>query len=252
MARRLTDLVLSAADPERPVPATPGWSVTDVFAHVSLEPSRYRELALGRGSWPARADQLPAFNAEQIRMLPTRDISTLAAMLVADTDALIATIAGFGDNPPIMNFDGDQRVRADIQLGTLLGEFAVHGHDIARTLHRPWRIDPALVPMVLDGVHQALPAWFNRDAHSADTAVLKLSLRGLRTCYVYAFTAEGVTIDPDTKVRVDVHISAEPTTALLMTYGRVNRWSAALTGKVIAWGRRPALALTLPDRFLPA
>lgn len=125
MADGFADLGLSCPDPDMPVPATPGWSVTDVFGHVAMEPSRYRELALGRGSWPSRAADLPAFNADQIRTLPTRDIAALATKLRADTASLLATIADFGEAAPLMSFDGDQRVRADVALGTLLGEFVV-------------------------------------------------------------------------------------------------------------------------------
>jgi uncharacterized protein (TIGR03083 family) len=139
-------LVLSAPDPNAPVPATPGWSFIDVAGHVAMEPARYRDLALGGGEWPASAADLPAFNAEQVRTLPTRRPDELAAILRDGLSSLLATIDGFGDDQPLMNFDGDQRVRADVALGTLIGEFVVHGHDVARALGRPWQIRPELVP----------------------------------------------------------------------------------------------------------
>src|SRR5262249_48521214 len=134
MARRFTDLAERAPDQSREVTATPGWSINDTLGHVAMEPSRYEALARGTGKWPAQAAGLPAFNAQQIRTLPTRDPHELADKLRTDTDALLDTIDSFGDRPPMMNFDGDQRVRADRALGTLLGEFVVHGRDIARTL----------------------------------------------------------------------------------------------------------------------
>jgi len=48
---------------------------------------------------------------------------------------------------------------------------------------------------------------------------------------------------------VDCVISAEPATFLLVNYGRTGPWGPAHTGKVVAWGRRPWLALGLPKTF---
>jgi hypothetical protein len=42
--------------------------------------------------------------------------------------------------------------------------------------------------------------------------------------------------------RVDFHVSAEPVTYLLVSYGRKNQWVAAASGRIASWGRRPWLA----------
>ena len=251
MAGRFAELVESAPNPDMAVPATPDWSVTDVFGHVAMEPSRYRELALGRGDWPSRVVDLPAFNAAQIRSLPTRDVAELAATLRADTDALLATASGFGEDPPLMNFDGDQRVRADRALGTLLGEYVVHGHDIARALGRPWPIDPAHVPMIMEGLHQVLPGWVNPANAAGHNATYEMRLRGYAR-YVYQFRNGQLTVNPPEPGRIDVHIVADPITALLLNYGRISQWKPALTGRVFAWGRRPWLGVGFARRFHPA
>jgi uncharacterized protein (TIGR03083 family) len=251
MARRFAELVRAAPDPYREVTATPGWSVTDVLGHVAMEPARYRELALGRGEWLSRAADLPAFNAEQIRTLPTRVVPELTAILVADTEALLATVAGFGDRPPMMNFDGDQRVRADLALGTLLGELVVHGHDIARVVRRPWPIDRRHVPMIMEGLHQVLPAWVDPERAAGHTATYELRLRGLAR-YRYAFRDGELTVNPAEPGPVDVHLSIEPVTSLLLSYGRIGQWSPSVIGKVFVWGRRPWLGAGFTDLFRPA
>ncbi|WP_020666035.1 maleylpyruvate isomerase family mycothiol-dependent enzyme [Amycolatopsis nigrescens] len=249
-AEEFIALALSAPDPETPVPATPGWSVTDVLGHVSAEPARYHELAHGRGRWPAQVADLPAFNAEQVSTLPTRAPAELAARLRDGLDAFLETIEGFGDDQPLMDFDGDQRVRVDRSLGTLIGEFVVHGHDLARALGRPRRIRPELVPMVLLGQHQVMPGWVDRDRTAGHTATYEFRLRGQET-HVYEFHNGHLTVDPPRPGRIDVRISADPVTALLLNYGRIRPWPATLTGKLTAWGRRPWLAAGLVTRFLP-
>lgn len=251
MADRFAGLLSSVPDPDLAVPATPGWSVTDVLGHVAMEPSRYRELALGRGEWPTRVVDLPEFNAAQVRTLPTRDVTELAAILRTDTAALLATITDFGDDPPMMNFDGDQRVRADRALGTLLAEFVVHGHDVARALRRPWPIEPTHVPVIMQGLHQVFPGWVNPVTVKGHTATYELRLRGLAR-YVYSFDDGRLTVNPPDPGRIDVHISAEPVTALLLNYGRISQWWPAVTGRVLAWGRRPWLGLGFAGLFHPA
>lgn len=250
-AEQLIALVRSAPDPAAPVPATPPWTITDVFGHVAMEPGRYRDLALGGGHWPARAADLPAFNNAQIADLPTRNIDELAAILRRDLQAFINTIQHLADPQALMMFDGDQRIRVDRSLGTLIGEFVVHGHDIARATGRRWPIDPDLVPMILTGLHQVMPGWVNPATAAGHTATYQVRLRG-GPAHTYRFQTGQLTIDPPGPGHIDAHISAAPVTWLLLGYGRCNPLRAALTGKILAFGRRPWLAPRLATNFLPA
>lgn len=251
MAHRFARLASQASDPRLEVKPTPGWSILDVLGHVAMEPSRYEQLALGKGSWPARAADLPAFNAEQIRTLPTRKPVELARKLIADTENLLSTIASFGTHAPMMNFDGNQRVRADRALGTLLAEFIVHGHDVAQTIGAPWPIEPSHVPIVLQGTHQVMPGWINPDTAPDHTVTFQLRLRKLDLRHTYAIERGQLHIDPDERNAVDLHISAEPVTWLLLSYGRISQWRAALTGRVLTWGRKPWLATKFATFFYP-
>ncbi|MGW8379478.1 maleylpyruvate isomerase family mycothiol-dependent enzyme [Streptomyces sp. ODS28] len=254
-ADAFTELVLSAREPDRRVPATPAWTVTEVFGHVAMEPGRYRDLALGGDEYPEQVAELPAFNAEQVRTLPTRDLPALADRLGKDLRSFVATVQDFGDEQPLMFFDGGQRVRPDLALGTLLGEFLVHGHDIARALGRPWPIAPEYVPLVMEGLHQVLPGWVDPRRAAGHTATYAFRLRGEGACaatYLYRFEDGGLTVDPPGEHRPDVTITASPVTALLLNYGRTSQWRAALTGGTTARGRRPWLAAKLRGRFLAA
>ncbi|MCR3721020.1 MULTISPECIES: maleylpyruvate isomerase family mycothiol-dependent enzyme [Prauserella salsuginis group] len=246
-AQQFIDLALSVLDPAVPVPATPPWTIADVFGHVAMEPRRYRDLARGQGAWPSRAADLPDFNEQQIASLPTDDLGTLAGLLRADLDDFLTTIDELGPDARMM-FDGDQEIRVDRSLGTLLGEFIVHGHDIATALGRSWPIDPEHVPMVLTGMHQVMPGWIDRDAAAGHTATYHVRLRG-GPMQIYSFRDGALTIGESG--RPHVRISADPATWLLLVYGRGNPTRAALTGKVVAYGRKPWLASGLAKRFLP-
>lgn len=242
-------LSLDGADPR--VAATPDWTITDVLGHVAMEPARYRDLIAGGGEWPASAAELPAFNAEQVRRLPTRDPDRLVGILQKSVTELLDVVEGFGADAPLMWFDGDQRVRADVALGTLIGEFVVHGRDIATAAGKRWVIDPAHVPLVLTGQQQVMPGWVNPASARHHTATYDFRVRGFAR-YIYEFNDGVLEVNPERPRRPDVHIRAEPVTALLLTYGRIGQVRPALTGQILAWGRKPWLAARLNQRFLPA
>lgn len=108
-----------------------------------------------------------------------------------------------------------------------------------------------MVPLVYLGLHQVLPGWVDPKGAAGHTATYKLRLRGSKA-YVYEFTSGRLEVDPAQPRRVDTHISADPVTALLTSYGRVGQIGPAITGKFLAWGRRPWLATSLRGRFMPA
>lgn len=250
-ADQFCDLIRSLNEADPRVIATPDWTITDVVGHVAMEPGRYRDLMAGTGAWPSTAAELPAFNAEQIKNLPTRNRARLMDILQESLAALLGAVRGFREEAPLIWFDGDQRVRADVALGTLTGEFLVHGRDIAMTAGKPWIIDPAQVPVVLAGQHQVMPGWVSPAAARGHTATYEFRVRGFGS-HIYEFTDGVLEVDPTRPRRLDVHVSVEPVTALLLSYGRIGPIWPSLTGRVLAWGRKPWLAATLNQRFFPA
>ncbi|MGV9710782.1 maleylpyruvate isomerase N-terminal domain-containing protein [Gordonia sp. NPDC003424] len=249
---RFVDLVRGVANPDVRLAGTPAWTVTDLLGHVACTPSRYLDLAAGGDDWSPRASDVADFNAKQIANLPTRDIGTLCERLLTDLDRLLDTVCHFGARVPVMHFDGDRRIRADAALGILIGEFAVHGHDVASGVGASWPIDPALSPLIARGRHQVLPSWVDEDACRGHSATYDIRLRGCDERFVYEFTDGRLEIDPAEPRPADVHLSIDPVTALLAGYGRVSPTWAAMTGRAVAWGSRPWLAAGLGRRFLPA
>jgi hypothetical protein len=73
-------------------------------------------------------------------------------------------------------------------------------------------------------------------------------LRGQGT-HRFDFDEGRLRMNPAGPFRPDVTISADPATLLLMLYRRVSLWPGILTGRLVAYGQRPWLALTLTSRF---
>ena len=62
-----------------------------------------------------------------------------------------------------------------------------------------------------------------------------------------AFDDGTLHVSTDYAESVDCHLSADPTAFLLVMYGRQGPLRPALTGKVVAWGRKPWLAFRIPS-----
>ena len=134
-------------------------------------------------------------------------------------------------------------------LGIGLAEYLLHGRDIARALSRPWRIRPADARLVLAAELPMLHLLVNPVTTAGVHASYDLRVRG--------GTRVSVTIDDGAlAVRgdgesVDCHVSADPVALLLVAYGRRSQWVPILTGRLVAWGRKPWLGVRLV-RYLVA
>ncbi|PFG94317.1 uncharacterized protein (TIGR03083 family) [Saccharopolyspora erythraea NRRL 2338] len=246
-AERFVRLVRSAPDPDLPIPATPGWSLTDVVGHLAMEPPRYEDLARGGDDWLRTAAELPAYNARQLRELPTRDLHELTALLRRGVDSLLATVLEFGADQPDMRFDGGTKLPADRALGTLIAEYLVHGWDIATAMGRRWPIDAADVSRVMEALVHIAPGWVDPD--DTHTANYELRLRGQRR-YYFEFRSGALTVTTTPPDRVDLRISADPESFLLVNYGRRSPVRESLSWRIVAWGRKPWLATAFNRRFL--
>ena len=244
-ADALTGLVNRAPDLGTTVPATPAWTVADVFAHVAAEVPRYRDDALGTGTRVADAADLAAENIALVSSLP-KDPQLVATQLRADLADLEKTLIAFGEEQPDVVFDGGTTVPADVAAGALLGEFLVHGHDIATATGQPWVIDPEDVPPVVEALVAILPGWIDP---SAGDLTGTYDLRVGEAQHLLVFTDGDLEVDPGTNRRIDVHLSMKPAPGLLALYKRRGPVRMVLRGEVRAWGRKPWLARRFASMF---
>jgi uncharacterized protein (TIGR03083 family) len=252
IAERLTTLLSDVVDPALPVPASPGWSVQDVAAHLVTVAVRYSDGPEGGGTWTATWVELQALNDLQLEKVGGTSLEELSIQLGEELTMVASQIRGYGSAPPSFRFHGQEPIRADVALGALLGELVVHGRDIAKALHRPWPIDPHHVALIIEGINPILPGLVRPERVHGLNATFEIRLRGQATDR-WVFRDGRLQINPSAvePKSVDVHISGDPATVLLLYYRREPQWKQIATGRMLAWGRKPWLALTLTSRFHP-
>jgi SCP-2 sterol transfer family len=140
-------------------------------------------------------------------------------------------------------------------LSTLLavacGEYLVHGRDIARAAGRRWPVPADWARTVFFGLLPIVPHYLRAEQAHGRPARYDIRLRGEHAARAVFTVEDGVlTVGwPAAGQHADCYLSADPWAFLLVLYGRSGPLKPALTGRILAWGRRPWLAFTLPTLF---
>lgn len=245
-SERLAALLQGAPDPGPVVPHNGDWTIRDVVAHLVTVTTRYTPSGQEAERWADQPDQIASLNDAELGAVAHEPIPVLLQRL---GDA-VATLAGGPevDAAGPFPYTGGTMVRPADLLGILLGEFAVHGRDIAEALGRSWEVSTADAAEVLTSLRPIMPAWVDPDGARGLTATFEIRLRGHDTNR-WRFTDGSLEIQPGGGGPVDVTISADPAALLLVSYRRMPLWRPILAGKMRAWGRRPMLAFRTNSYF---
>ncbi len=175
-----------------------------------------------------------------------RDPVVLAGRIEARAQAYLSECVGADPDAPRPWLVDGATVAQSTLTYHLLNETVMHGYDIARAAGRPWRIEPAHAAMVLGRflvpVIRALDprALVNAATAAGVQATYDVRIRGGDRFHL-VFDNGSVRVEEPSSARVDCHISADPVTFLLVVWARRGQASAIVTGKLLAWGRRPWL-----------
>jgi hypothetical protein len=229
--------------------AIPGLARGDLTEVETVVPGREAGAAVARDVRHLGAVTLRAVAAD-----PERDLGVLATRIESRSRAYLARCAATPCDARRPWLLSDITVPPHVFTAHLLSETVVHGSDIARAAGRPWRIEPAHAALVV--------RWFlfelllnGAPVLIADPAVLR-ALRGRYRFKIRGHGSVRVVFD-DRRARLDTepggpdcHVSVDPVAFLLMFFGRRGPVATAARGGLVAWGRRPWLALRL-QRALP-
>lgn len=255
LAGQLEELLRSLPQADAPIPGSE-WTVREAAAHLVSGSGLYCEIANGvsspvhapLGDGPAYRDAAALVIRQLLADIPERDPSRLAALLRDGTRRLLDTVAGRPDDQPVPFHCGVQIRLAEL-MSIMVGEYVLHGYDMAMAAGFPWPIDPAHAALVLDAYAALFGMCLNPTTTRSLSVAYEIELRGVGRSVVRFVDGE-YGIDPAGSVPVDCVISADPVAYLLVAAGRISRWSAISLGLISAGGLRPELALGFGDLFV--
>jgi uncharacterized protein (TIGR03083 family) len=237
VGRRLVGLLEAVPDPQAPTRGL-AWTLGETSLHIAGGPARYADFARGRALPEPTIDLGPIF-AQRMAAQSERTPSVLARQLDANIRRYLAETAELPATHPVPFFGGVTIELAALSA-ILLGEFVVHGLDVARSISRPWPIEAAHARLIIAAITALLPRYVDRAAAGGLTATYQIGLRGGPSFQV-RFDRGTATVGPPQPGAADCRLTADPVTFLLVAYGRRSQWPGILRGQLLAWGRRPWL-----------
>ena len=236
---RLTSLLRSATDGSKTAVGT--WSVADVGAHLALLFELYPSMIRGQPSPVTNLDDVGAASAAFLEAYPDRDLTVLAEKLEAAWDVYASTVREVGPDNTMIWHGGIEMSGATL-TGILLGEMLMHGYDVARAIGRPWEIERQDAVLTLKAIAELLPHYLTEEGKRA-RASFRIAVRGGEPL---TFRFKGGTMEASENDRdpVDCRMTVDPVAFLLVGYGRTGLWPAVVKGQMLAYGRKPWLALS--------
>ncbi|MPZ68438.1 MAG: hypothetical protein GEU71_02800 [Actinobacteria bacterium] len=237
--------LLRDADPSRI--AVGRWTTGELATHVSLIFMMYPGLVRG-GASPvkdhlAMADYWDAALAEDT----LRDPSEAADRIELVLKEFTAEVNAENWERPV-TWHGGKQIPVYSLASVLVSECLLHGRDLAQVEGKPWSIDRGDANLIFDGHIPILTHFVNREAIAGMDACYEVRLRGGSTAYFQIADGDLEILETPTRT-VDCRISADPVSYLLVGYGRVGQWRPVLTGKIVAFGRKPWLGFKLASLF---
>ena len=222
--------------------------------HVTVLPDYYQEIAAGTAELTDAATEMAARNTLNIARVEGLPMPVCADRIVDGIDAFCRLV------------DDDGRSRVAFQAGSTaslaqiaaiaVGEYEVHGLDLAAALGVPWKIERNAAAMcVLAALPAAGAQWVDCDAAAEHSGSYRITLRGgfgsLRVVFDDGVATIVGSPNGAAEERASTLISADPVAMLQVFYRRQSQWSAIAKGQMLSYGTRPIRALTLKDKFLP-
>ncbi|MCX6395602.1 MAG: hypothetical protein NTV23_03880 [Propionibacteriales bacterium] len=236
-AHRRFAALLSVTPAKHPVPGS-DWTAGAIAAHLLTVVQRYtqRDMTSAAGLSPDAA-AISALNETELTRYADASVAEVLDLLWQELADLEQKFPRDADLHQTFPFHADQQVDVAGWLGNLIGEFLVHGRDVARSRGKTWLIGSRNAALALNLGIQAIPGFVSPDAPGD----LKLEIRTPQTTPWVIDLADGVATSRAARNRepadVKVYVRTEP--LLLNQYGRIGMPMMTVLGAVVIGGRRP-------------
>ena len=251
-ANRFADLIPAITDGDVASPYVADWSVDEIVRHVASASEIYGQIADQERELIATAAELPEYSAANIAAISDLTLAQCETKIRDDGARFADRVRVASADDPAVPFWAGSTANVVGLGGVLVGEYEIHGLDVAATLGRPWTIPPLHAAMtVLEAVDSAGAKWVNSKAAAGHSCSYEVRFRGGLGRIRMRFEAGELVTRPEEPWKPAVIMSADPVAFLRVFYRRQSQWNAIAKGQMMAWGTRPWNAFTLVNKFLP-
>lgn len=140
------------------------WNVGELAAHVLTIVRR----SLGDRRRSASPGDTAALNALVLDETPERDLHKLADLIATDTNTMLTQAFPRVADDRKFPFHAGAATSIIPAMAIVLGEFSVHGGDIAAATSQPWSIAPHTAALIWYGASDVFYGWLKKEAASLD------------------------------------------------------------------------------------
>lgn len=246
-AHRRFAALLSVTPHRTQIPGS-DWTAGEVAGHVLTVLRRYtrRDLTSTDGLSPEGIgvrDQ-NAVELEELGSLSVAEILDQVWQEVADVEKRLPRTMDLHERFP---FHGGQEMDGAAALGNLIGEFLLHGRDVAKARGKQWKIGSRNAALAMSVGLQAAPGYV---VDGADDLKIELRTPETNPWVLDLVNGELTSRRAVPGESVDVRVFARAQPMLLNLYGRIGIPRATLLGTLVVGGRRPWRIARLPSTFL--
>lgn len=228
--------LVEGTDGGRKVPGLE-WTVAELTAHLASLPGVYRaQDEIGQAFEPP--DDFARFSVEQRSHIDTSDLAEVAALLRAEVTGLLDELDRSGDPDGSRWLYGQATTHRNL-AATMLNELIVHGQDLAALGGQAPELSRAQANAILPALFALMPVFVDPAKAARAAGVYHLSFRGGDDWQYRIGEGGDLAVERGRPDRPDAHLRADPVTFILVGLGRRNPLVAALTGRMLVWGRRP-------------
>ncbi len=248
LARERFDRIVRSADPlARP----PGhdWTVQQIAAHVLALAQRYHQSARGfdyRHAGSARG--IAALNQSELdaAMAPVPEIADRLQALAPEIDAFFDANS---DDRRTIPFHGFGFMSTNTAQTNLLGEFLLHGEDVAQAVKAPWDLPERDMALILRGAREMVPIYLRPAVAASVDICVAFQIPGARPYLIRIHDGTAEMRERRPNDRPDAVLRLPASTLVQLLYQRIGQFGAVRRGLRLVGGRRPWVALKLMTYF---
>jgi uncharacterized protein (TIGR03083 family) len=221
------------------------WTAREVALHVLSVVRRYARLEFREPSGlGAGKGEIQQMNAEAMRASPNVSMQDVLTEIETEMGKVRALLPEDMDLAEQLAFYAGATIDGAGALANLMGELAIHGHDVALGAGRRHSIDHRDAVLVINALVQVAPSFVQ-----PDSGCLRVGLRVRGGVPWMLDIADGKAVSRPWAVGepVDAVVRGPARTLLFAFYKRHSIAESIRRGMIVTGGRRPWKALSLPS-----